>query len=64
MMNAGELDHALERVNQVIGMEPEFREAIGLKAKLLALKGDLVGAGMTHQAAIEFAPKFSTEVYF
>lgn len=64
MMNAGELDHALERVNQVIGMEPEFREAIALKAKLLALKGDLVGAGMTHQAAIEFAPKFSTEVYF
>lgn len=64
MMNAGELDHALDRVKQVIKAEPEFREAMALKAMLLALKGDSVGAGAAHLAAIDLAPKFSTEAYF
>jgi tetratricopeptide (TPR) repeat protein len=64
MGNAGELGHALDRVELVLAAEPEFREALALKAKLLALNGDCIGAGMSDMAAIDLAPKFSTEAYF
>ncbi|MDP6426387.1 MAG: tetratricopeptide repeat protein [Rhodospirillales bacterium] len=64
MLRAGELTQASDQVDAAIALQPGFREALGLKAILLAHRGDRLGAGMTHLSAIDLEPKFSTEVYF